>query len=970
MRFALLGSLMIADSSGDRVALGGPRLRSLLAALLLRADIPVPVGELVEMVWDGSPPSGAASTLRSYVRRLRRALGDDATRIVALGSGYLIRAERPEVDVLEFQELCRDARAASRAGEWAGASAAAVQALGLWRAAPLLDVPSEVLRSEFVPPLERLRLQVLEDRFDAGLRLGHDQELVPQLLGVTAQHPLQERFHAQLMLALARTGQRAQALHAYREVRRRLVDGLAIEPGPELRDMHRRILAGDVVAAAEEADAVRPGKTAGANVVGPLAGVGDSLAAEAPPRASAEPVGLITARPAQLPSDIGDFTGRATQVRHLHDALTRSAAASDPGTVRVVVVTGAAGLGKTTLAVHAAHQARGFFPDGQLYVNLSAASDQPTVPGEVLAMFLRDLGVDGDKIPASSGDRAAMFRTRLASRRMLVLLDDAKDAAQVRPLLPGSAACAVLVTTRDKTPNLLSTELVDLGTLPDHEALELFSRITGDARPAAEPEATAEILRACAGLPLAVRICAARLATRPQWRVATMAARLRDEQRRLDELQTGDLEVRASFQVSYDSLRTGRHRSDPARVFRLLGLWKGRRISLAAAAALTGEREEDLSGALEALVDANLLESPEPDRYAFHDLLRLYAAERAQAEETPEGRLRAVTRLLGWYLATATAAADLLSPRRYRIPDDEPPEPGPPPDSSQDALAWYYDEHANLLAAVRQAAAAGLHHVAWRLPTALFELFGRHHDWVDCITAHRIAVDSARLAGSGLGEAWALCNLGWGLASVGDTEAVSRIEEAFAIRRDAQDPGGQGQASIALAEAHYKIHGARAAYGYSLRTLELVRKQRSPGPLSAALNNHAVYCQDLGKMDEASAHLLEALAIFRAVGASHGHGYVLENLGRIQLKSGRFGEAVLNLSEAYRSMLAEGNLIGQAHALRYLGEAQYGAGHSDQARESLEAALALFEDLKATAEVGDTRSALAALAQPADPASR
>ena len=264
MRFALLGPLMLADSSGQPVALGGPRLRILLAALLLRAGNPVPAGELVEMVWDGSPPPGAGSSLRSYIRRLRRALGDDATRIVALDPGYLIRAEPQELDVLEFEALCRDTRAALRAGDWAEAFAAAARGLRLWRAAPLLDVPSETLRGMFVPRLERLRLQVLEDRFDAGFRLGHHQELVPQLLEVTAQHPLQERFHAQLMLALATTGRRAQALQAYQEARRALISQLGIEPGPELRAIHRQILAGEAVDVSDRADAAPPGKPASA----------------------------------------------------------------------------------------------------------------------------------------------------------------------------------------------------------------------------------------------------------------------------------------------------------------------------------------------------------------------------------------------------------------------------------------------------------------------------------------------------------------------------------------------------------------------------------------------------------------------------------------------------------------------------------------------------------------------------------
>jgi DNA-binding SARP family transcriptional activator/tetratricopeptide (TPR) repeat protein len=966
MQFSLLGPLVVADGAGGRATIAGPRVRVLLAALLLHANIPVPAGELAEMVWDGSPPAGAVATLRSYVRRLRRALDSEAARITASDPGYVIRVEQAELDILEFGALCQDARSALRAGAWADASAAATRALGLWRAAPLLDVPAEALRGEFVPPLERLRLQVLEDRFDAGLRLGQCQELIPQLLEVTARHPLQERFHAQLMLALASTGRRAQALRAYQQAREVFVDELGIEPGSELRDIHQRVLADDAAQTTSRATDIQPGAVAvaGTAVTGAAGGFAGAMAG---------PAGPAPGRPAQLPAGITDFTGRQAQAAYLYNALTSHEAGGGSGVVRVVVVAGAAGLGKTTLAVHVAHQVRDLFPDGQLYVPLSGASGQPAVPGEVLARFLRDLDVDGEKIPADEEERAALYRTRLAGRRVLIVLDDAKDAAQMRPLLPGSASCAVVVTTRNRTPYLVSTGFVDLGVLPAPEALELFSRIAGDTRPAAEPEAAAEILRACAGLPLAVRICAARLATRRQWRIATMAARLRDERRRLDELQIGDLEVRASFQVSYDSLRAGRHLVDPARAFRLLGLWQGQRISLPAAAALTGEPEEDLAGALEALVDANLLESPEPDWYQLHDLLRLFAAERAQAEETQEARLGAVTRLLRWYLATATAAADLLSPHRYRIPDDEPPPPGPPPGSAQVALAWYDREHANLIAAIRQAAAAGLHDAAWQLPTALFELFGRRHNWAECITAHRIAVNSARLAGSRPGEAWALNNLGWGLASVGDAEAFSCLQEASAIRQEMKDLSGEAQAAIALAEAHFRIHGPQVAYEHSLRCLDLLRKEGDPGYLVAGLNNHGAHCRLLAKYDEATECLQEALGIFRAIGGGPGgpgHGYVLQNLGCIHLEVGRFREAIASLSEAHRLLLAQGHLLGQALALRYLGEAQRGAGQTDQARESLEAALVLFMDLKEATEVEDIRSALAALAQPTGPAAR
>ena len=502
-----------------------------------------------------------------------------------------------------------------------------------------------------------------------------------------------------------------------------IADELGVDPGAELQELYARLLAADASSArprkrpikadlpavhapgaapGESADSARPAD-AGTAAAAPGAsadhlvevealigaedgsgphGEGSGTIAVGAVAAAAgvveEPASLPPPRPTQLPADIGDFTGREAQVRHLSEMLVQDEAASSPGAVRIAVVAGAAGLGKTALAVHAAHQVSSAFPDGQLYVDLFGASAQPAAPGEVLARFLRDVGVEGDKVPVGDDERAALYRTRLTGRRMLILLDNAKDAAQVRPLLPGSASCAVLVTTRNRTPDLASTRFVDLHVLEDTEALTLFSRIVDDDRPAAEPDATAEVLLACAGLPLAIRICAARLAARTHWRIATLANRLRNEQRRLDELETGDLAVRSSFQVSYDSLQAGRHGIDPARVFRLLGLWQGASISLPAAAALFGESDDDVADALETLVDANLLESPAADWYQFHDLLRVYATERAQEEESEADRTEAVGRLLRWYLETGEAAADAVSPRRYRVPR-EPAAPGYPP---------------------------------------------------------------------------------------------------------------------------------------------------------------------------------------------------------------------------------------------------------------------------------------------------
>ncbi len=471
---------------------------------------------------------------------------------------------------------------------------------------------------------------------------------------------------------------------------------------------------------------------------------------------------------------------------------------------------GSGGLGKTSLAVHAAHRIRGSFPDGQLYVDLLGATPQPLPAADVLARFLRDLGVDGRDIPADDEERAARYRTVLAGRRMLVVLDNARDAAQVRPLLPGAASCAVLITTRRRMPDLASTRLVDLNVLDDDEALTLFTKVVGEQRAAAEPEATAELLVACAGLPLAIRICAARLATRSGWTIGSMASRLRDEHRRLDEMAAGDLAVRASFQVSFASLPAGGHPDAvaPAVAFGMLGLWQGPSISSAAAGALFGTPEHLAEDALESLVDAHLLESLAPGRYKFHDLLRVYSAERAVADLPGQARDAAVGRLLGWYMRTADAAGAAVSPRfRYNLPLNAP-DPGAPPlsfSTGADALAWYDRERANVLAATRQASAAGLHDIAWRLPVPLLNIFDSRGAWADCIATHRIALEAARQVRNRPGEAWVLNNLGLALGATRDSEGIKCLARALELRHEIGDRAGEAQAAGNLADAYARL---------------------------------------------------------------------------------------------------------------------------------------------------------------------
>jgi DNA-binding SARP family transcriptional activator len=948
MRFRILGPLEVWRS-GDWTSIGTDKARSLFACLLLNAGQIVSTETLIFELWGDAAPPTASNLVSVYVHQLRRAIGDAEGRVlIQHRPGYRVVIEAEDTDLQRFESLAARGRAALTAGDADAASGLLAEAEGLWRGRFLADVAASVLVSTESERATELRLSAAESRIAANLECGRYVEVTAELRRLVTEHPLHEKLWLLLMRALSDAGRHAESVSTYGRARLVIAEQLGVDPGPELQQFYAGLLADATPVSRRDSPT----------------GIDESM----PGRSSsgtphAEVPGPFAACPAQLPWDIADFTGRETQVGQLCDMLTGHGSATGPGTARIAVVVGAAGLGKTALAVHAAQRVRAFFPDGQLYANLSGASVAPAEPGEVLARFLRALGVDGGKVPADAEERAALYRTRLSDRRMLILLDGAKDQAQVRPLLPGNSSCAVLVTSRDRAPSLVSGGFIDLDTLPPSEALTLFSHIVGDGRPAAEPEATAEVLRACGGLPLAVRICAARLAARGRWRIATMAARLRDEHRRLDELHVGDLEVRVSFRVSYDALSAARSRLSPARVFRLLGLWEGHRISLPAAAALTGEQEADVAEALETLVDANLLQSPEPDWYQFHDLLRLFAAERALAEETEEEPHAAAGRLLQWYLGMAVAAADTISPHRYRIPSGEPVPPTAPLNSAKDALAWYDREEGNVVAAIRQAAATGLHDVTWRLATALTPLFYRRENWADCITAHRIALDGARAAGARQGEAWALRNLGQGLCKLGETEAFACLEESLAIRRETRDLTGEAQTLVSLADAYFELERPQEAYDHSLRCLDMLRQTGNPMLLGVGLNNHGEFCRELGRLDEATERFKEALATWTAAtGYEHGYvGYALQNLGHTHLDSGHLSEAITCLTEAHRLALGSGHIMVQALALKHLGEAQHRAGLADQARESLTAALALFQRLQADREVKAVRSVLTSL---------
>ena len=672
--------------------------RKLLAALLLDAGRLVPTDRLVDVLWEGEAPPTARASLSNHVHALRRALDDPGGRLVRTAvPGYLIDVSAGDLDVRVFEDRLRRGRTAHRGEDWALASGELGAALALWRGEPLPDLRDGALFAEAAARWSEQRLQALEWRIDSDLRLGQHQDVIAELYELAAAHPLRESFAGLLMVACYQSGRQADALSVYRRTRQGLIDELGAEPGRGMQDLHQRILAGD--------PALWPV---------PAPSAASLIAGHRPAVASV---------PAQLPAGIGDFTGRNDAVKRLAESLTIESGKPVPGAVIIAAVTGPGGIGKTTLAVHAAHRIAADFPDGQLYVNLRGTTTQPLATAAVLARLLRDLGADPDTIPAGEEEQAARYRSLLAGRWVLLLLDDAHDTAQVTPLLPGTQGCAVLVTSRGQLADLTASARLAVDVLTDTEARHLFSRVTGADRAAAEPEAVDAVLRACAGLPLAVRVAAARLAARRSWTVRTLAERLADERDRLDELSVGDLAVRASFQVSYQSLARSDVPADAglARAFRLLGLAQVPDLSVPAAAAMLDQPVRETERVLERLADGNLVQAITPGRYRMDDLLRIFATERAEAEETGPDRMNAIMRLLTWYARTSDHGRRLMA-GAGPLTDDMAAPTAPTALTligNQQVMNWCHAESPGFLPAVALAASHGPPRLGWRLAATL-----------------------------------------------------------------------------------------------------------------------------------------------------------------------------------------------------------------------------------------------------------
>ncbi len=959
VRFRILGPLEVWTGQ-DWSGIGARKWRALLAVLLLNQGQAVSTDRLIAELWADAPPDRAANLVSVYVLRLRRVIGDPEGRILTTRApGYQLLLHPGELDAENFETLAGQGRTALAGGDPRRAAETLAEALGLWRGRALADVPPSALVTAEADRLEESRLTALELRIDADMGCGRHAQLVPELRRLLSDQPIREGLWGLLIRALAGAGRHAEALAAYGQAREVISDELGVDPGPELQRLYQAMLAADLTAPPPPAAAgAGPPAAQSEQPAGPPGGP----SAEAAPR-RAGPGSSSRRAPAQLPADVADFTGRDGQVERLCDLLSEASRRDNPA-VAVAVVAGAPGLGKTALAVHAAHALRPDFPDGQLYVSLLGGSEQPVPPDEVLARFLRDLGVEGTRVPVDAEERAAMYRTRLAERQMLIVLDDARDAAQVRPLLPGTGSCAVIVTSRHRLSDLAGSRLIDLDVLDDAEAAELFTRIVGAERADAEPGPVRDVLGICAGLPLAIRIAGARLTARRGWNVATFADRLVDQRRRMDELTAGDLAVRACFQVSFDALpRRGNGAGvDPAHVFRMLGVWQGPSIGLHAAAALMGEPEGPVANALEVLVDAHLLESPVPDRYQLHALLGAYAAERAQADEPPQAIEDAARRVLGWYLRTADAAAAVVAPYRDRVPLD-PAEPGSQPlafAAAEQALGWSEQERANLVAATRQAASSGLDDIAWKLPVAATVCFDRHGDRAEWLTTHRIALASVRQLGDRRGEAWVLNNLGMVLGQQRVNDAVGYFEQALAILRDTGDQRDQARAVNNLAFCYLILGRHDEAVSALLDALQLQRELGRRYGEGVALLNLAEAYLELGRHDEAIACSQEALGIVREVGSVRYEGYALYNLGRANLELGRPAEAADLFEQALATHRAAGDRSGEAQVLQRIGHAHAQAGLAE-ARGTWTRARSLFEGLGEEAQAADLSAQLEAL---------
>lgn len=925
IEFRAFGQVEVGAATG-LVDVGQPRQRLVLAALLVDAGRLVTVDTLVDRVWGESPPTAARRALHSHIARVRKALLAAADReatpvpLVHRSGGYLLDVDREQVDLHRFGRLVRRAGDRNRtADERVGLLR---EALGLWRGEPLAGLPG--------PWAAQVRQVYWQQYLDATvawaaaeIQVGNPGAVVVRLTDLVADHPLVESLVAALMCGLHATGRTAEALARYAATRQLIREDLGTEPGAELRQLHQAILRGDPQPATASPGRDQP----------------------APDRSASRASAPLA--PAQLPLDVYGFVGRVEALARL-DAIL-AGAQDQPTAVVITAVSGTAGVGKSALALHWAHRNRDRFPDGQLYVNLRgyAPTGAPMSAAEALRRFLDGLGVPPQRIPADVDAQGNLYRSLLADKRVLVVLDNAHDAGHIRPLLPGGAATVVVVTSRNQMTSLIAmagAHPIDLDLLTADEAREMLARRVGRRRVIAEPAATDEIVWRCARLPLALAIASARAATHPDFPLAAIARELSDAHRHLDAFATADpaSNVRSVFSWSLRAVGV-----PAARLFRLLGVHPGPDISVPAAASLAGIPPPQVRPLLAELDHAHLVTEPVPGRYTFHDLLRAYAAELAHLHPAAE-RTAATRRMLLHYLHSARTAALQLNP--YRDPITlATPEPGVHAENLDDyagALEWFNAEHPVLLAIIDQVRHAGLDEPICQLASTISTFLDRRAHWPDLVRTQHAALAAARRLADRNAEAGAHRALGHAYTMTGrNHDAETHYQQALARYREMEDHIGQAHTHLNLSVVWGQQRRADHALSEAEQALALFRTAGHRAGQADALNNMGWYHAELGDTARAVDCCERALALQQNLDDRSGQAHTWDSLGHAYEGTGEYGRAIAcyrRSLDLWRELAAPAE---EAVELSRLGDAYLAAGNQDGARRAWQQAVSVLDEL-------------------------
>jgi DNA-binding SARP family transcriptional activator/Tfp pilus assembly protein PilF len=953
-RFGVLGPLQAWR--GERaVDLGPVRQRVVLAVLLLQAGRPIARQQIINAVWGEEPPIRAVNLVQRHVSGLRRALGlgepgrAASCRLVWTDAGYQLALPPGALDLEVLQSELSRARAARQAGDQAETARALHSALALWRG-PVCDGLSSPFLDAQRDRLAESRISVLEERIELDLALGQHADVVAELRDLVADHPLRERLHELLMRALYQAGRQGDALAAFREARRRLHEELGVEPAAALQQLHQQILAADPALAPRpaapaplaagvktEAAGVRPG---GATVEAGSAAVRTEGAASSAYRRP---------KPGQLPHAIPDFIGREAEVGMLNALLPAEGAAAD-GPIVIAAIAGTAGVGKSALALHWGHQIRSRYPDGQLYVNLRGFDPAgPAMdPADAIRGFLDAFAVPPDRIPVDLDAQAALYRSILADLRVLIVLDNARDPAQVRPLLPGAPGCLVVVTSRSQLIGLTAdgARSVSLDLLLPAEARQLLTIRLGAERVSAEPLAVDEIIDGCAGLPLALSIVTARAAANPRLLFADLAEELLDNHGGLDALDGGDkrVNIRAVFSWSYSALS-----APAARLFRLLGLHMGPDIGMPAAASLAGETPAQARALLAELTRAHMLADWGHGRFVFHDLLRAYASELAETHDPATDRTAAIRRVLDHYLLTAHRADELIRPNREDAITSAPAAAGVTPQKLSDhkkALAWFGREYPVLLAALRQAGQTGFHVHVWQLAWALTSFFDRLGHWHDAATSQRAAVEAATQLGDPRAQAVSYgCRAYAYLRLDRHQDAHSDLSEALRLYEELGDETGQAHAHRSLAWVFDRLGEYREALPHAQRAYELLCTTGQQNGQARALNAVGWFHIQLGEAEEGLMQCQHALNIQQQIKDEYGQADTLDSIASAYHHLGRYSDAAAHYRRALPLYRDFGDRYTEADTWASLGDTYLAAGDHVSAHAAWRSALDILDNL-------------------------